>query len=148
MSKAAIIFNGVHFYLPLATTAFSRVKQNNGSVVALFLKAANEPGEGYFFPSDLDAAENLSTNKDADAADKKIIESNIQLLKQQALIDQVELHTKLLEDPSVEEFKKELSNCEIIFVQEGANDWENMPVAGLNVKKLLNHVSIPVEWVQ
>jgi hypothetical protein len=144
MPVVAIIFNGIHFYLPVATAAFARAKQSNGKVVAVFLKAVRENGEGYGFPSDLNLAENLTTTTDADNDDRKIIESNMRLLEHQAIMDKVELTTQLMEDPSPQAFAAVVAGCEKIFVQ--GNDEGSTP-AGIDVKSLIRAVTIPLEIV-
>jgi hypothetical protein len=147
MSATAMIFNGLHFYLPVAERAFARAKQGNGQVIAIFLKARYEKKEGYGFPDDLNLAEDLATDKDADTDDAKIIESNRRLLEHQAVTGKVELHTQLLEDPSAEQFKTALQDADVIFIQGHDEHGYDTP-AGIDVKKLLAGISIPVEIVQ
>ncbi len=148
MGKAVMIFNGLHFYFPVAERAFNWAKQSNGSVVALFLRAGHEAKKGYFFPSDLGAAENLATNEDADADNTKVIESNIRLLKHQAINEHAELVVQLVSNPSEEELLLQLNSCEIIFMQGYANEHENLPVDGIDTEKLLKNITIPIEIIQ
>src|SRR5687768_11945414 len=100
MAKAALLFNGIGFSFPLVEHVFSWAKQNNGSLVALFLKAKHVIREGYIFPSDLDAAQNLQKNEDADAASMNVIYSNITMLEHYASSEHINLTTQLLSDPS------------------------------------------------
>ena len=95
----------------------------------------------------MNLAENLASDKNADDDDTAIIESNIRLLEHQARTEQADLHTTLLEDPSAEHFKAALEDAELIFIQ-GHDEHGDDTLAGIDVKKLLNTVSIPVEIVQ
>jgi hypothetical protein len=147
MAKAAMIFNGLRFSFSATDRAVNWAKQHNGSIVAIFLKVGKEAKEGYLFPSDLDEAENLSTNEDADAADMKVIESNMQMLEHQALNEHIELSTHLLIDPSEEAFQLLLDDCDIIFMHAFDKDHEDFPVAGIDVNKLLKNVTVPVEAI-
>jgi hypothetical protein len=147
MKKAVIIYNGLHFYLPLADKAFEWAKVRKCPVVAIFLKVKHEPSQGYVFPSDIVAAESLSTNKDADISDKQTIDSCMKLLEHQAAKEHIELSVILLVNPTSEEIEKQLMDCDAIFMQQTPEDLEHLPIAGVNVKELLKDVNVPVEIV-
>ena len=94
------------------------------------------------------AAETLATNEDADADNTKVIESNIRLLQHQAINEHAELVVQLVSNPSEEELLLQLNSCEIIFMQGYANEHENLPVDGIDTKKLLKNITIPIEIIQ
>ena len=148
MKKAIIIYNGLHFYLPLADKAFEWAKLRKCAVVALFLKIKNEPNPGYVFPSDIVAAESLSTSKDADASDKLTIESCIKLLGHQAATENIAFSAILLIDPTSLEIEKQLLDCDAIFMQQTPEDLAHLPLAAVNIKELLKDINVPVEFVQ
>ncbi len=146
MSTAAIIFNGIHFYQPVADAAFKRAAAYGDEVQVLFLKCKHESEEGYGFPSDMDAAENLTTGKDADAADNRIIESYIQLLGHQATAEKIAFRAQVLEDPSIQELQAALKGCTIIFMQERKKNDDTIP-AGIDLEKLLHEITISIEII-
>jgi hypothetical protein len=121
MSAVAIIFNGLHFEPAVAARAFAHAKQANGNIIAIFLKSTDDE-------------------------QSVIIESNVRLLEHQALTDKVDLHTQLLQTPSVEQFKSALDDAGLIYVQGFDEHGVNTP-SGIDVKKLLDKVSIPIEIV-
>ena len=146
MSAVAMIFNGVHFGQAVADKAFAYAKQSGGDVVAIFLKAAHEKKEGYGFPSDIAAAETITTDADADNDDKAIIESNMRMLQHEAIMQKIDVQSHLLENPHQQQLILLLKNCTLIFIQGHDEHGKETP-AGIDVKKLLTGVSIPVEIV-
>jgi hypothetical protein len=147
MQTVAMIFNGVHFEPAVADKAFAYAKQSQALTIALFVKAAHEKPEGYGFPSDLGAAETLFTDTDADQDDTKIIKSNMRLLEHEAANQKITLQCQLLVHPSEEELNAALQDCAIIFIQGHDGHGRETP-AGIDIKKLMRSVSVPVEIVR
>lgn len=147
MPAVAMIFNGVHFEQAVADKAFAYARQSQAQAIALFVKAAHEKTEGYGFPSDFGAAETLSNNTDAYQDDTKIIESNMRLLEHEAVTQKITLQCQLLVHPSEEQFRALVQDCSIIFIPDHDEQGRETP-AGIDVKKLLRSVSIPVEMVR
>lgn len=147
MQAVAMVFNGIHFEQAVAKKAFAYAQQSQSPVIALFVKATREKPEGYGFPSDLDAAETLATNTEADQDDKKIIESNIRMLEHEAVIQKIALQCQLLENPSEEQFNAVVRDCAILFIQ-GHDEHGSETLAGIDVKKMIQSVSVPVEIVR
>jgi hypothetical protein len=148
MPKAALLFNGIGFSFPLVERAFNWAKQNNGSLAALFLKAKHEIREGYVFPSDLDAAQDLQKNEDAEAANMKVIYSNITMLQHSAGSEGIDLTTQVLNDPSHDELLQSLTGCERVFVDDKFNEPGILRVEDIHLEKLLKKIQLPVVKVQ
>ena len=148
MTKAALLFNGIGFSFPLVERAFSWAKENNGSLIALFLKAKHETREGYIFPSDLDAAQDLQKNKDAEAANMNVIYSNITMLEHNASSEHIDLTTHLLSDPIDEQILKELSGCQCAFIDDKFDQPGILRVKGIHLEKLLQKIQLPIVKVQ
>jgi len=127
---------------------FSWAKQNNGSLVALFLKAKHETREGYIFPSDLDAAQNLQKNEDAEAANINVINSNITMLQHSASSEDIDLTTQLLSDPSAEQISQPLSDCECVFIDDKFHQPGILRVEDIHLEKLLKKIQLPIVKVQ
>ncbi|MEI9810733.1 MAG: hypothetical protein WDO16_24250 [Bacteroidota bacterium] len=146
--KEALLFNGIKFRFAAIDRAFSWAKQNGGSLVAIFLKAENDTTEGYIFPSDLDAAEDLSGNKEAQASHEAIIKSNMQMLQHRAAVEHIELRAILLTDPTGETLLDELGGCECIFACEKIGETATLTVDSINLEKWLADPPVPVELVR
>jgi hypothetical protein len=148
MAKAALLFNGIGYSFPLIEQAFNWTKQNNGSLVALFLKAKHETREGYIFPSDLDAAQNSQKNEDAESANLKIIHSNISMLEHRAASEHIDITTKLLNDPSAEQVLEQLSGCEPVFIDDKIDQSGILRVENIDLEKLLKKARVSIVKVQ
>lgn len=148
MTKAALLFNGIGFSFQLVEHALSWAKQNNGSLVAIFLKAKHVSREGYIFPSDLDAAQNLQKNEDADAASTNVIYSNITTLEHSASSEHINLTTQLLSDPSDEQILKQIAGCECLFMDDKFDQPGILRVEGTHLEKLLEKIQVPIVKVQ
>ncbi|MFC0773460.1 hypothetical protein [Terrimonas alba] len=144
MARAALLFNGIGFSFQVEERAFSWAKQNNGSLVALFLKAKHVAREGYIFPSDLDEAQNLQNNEDADAASMRVIYSNITMLEHNASSKHINLTTQLMSDPSEEQILQHISGCECLFMDDKFDQPGILRVEGTHLEKLLKKIQLPI----
>jgi hypothetical protein len=148
MSKAILIFNGLHFPMPVIDRAFAWAQQSHGSLVALFLRSKTEDSEGYLFPSDLDAAENLADDADAERVNVHIIDSNIRMLMHQAATQHIELRTEILVDPKDNAILDEVGGGEYIFVGEKIIEPAIMATKSIDLPKLLKDINARVEFVR
>ena len=148
MAKAALIFNGIQLSFPVIDRAFGWAKQSTGSLVAIFLKAKSKAKEGYIFPSDLDLAENLVSNEEAETNNIKVIDSNIRILEHQASSEHIVLQTQLLTDPTEEELLDQFTGCERIFIHEDIDQQGILAVDSIDLKKLLKDPPVPTEVIQ
>ena len=147
MVKGVLLFNGLAYPFPVVDAAFAWSKQRGASLVALFLRACGEQSEGYVFPSDLDAAEDLSSTEDAEAANLRVIESNILMLQHHASSEHIDLTTKKLVDPGPDQLLNELADAERIFAAVNIDEMKILTTDKANLKKLLNDNQMPMEWV-
>lgn len=148
MAKAALLFNGIGFSFPVVEQAFSWAKQNNGSLVALFLKARHETKEGYIFPSDLDAAQDLQKNEDAEAANMNVLYNNITMLEHKAGNEGIDVTTQVLSDPSNEQILQPLSGCECVFIDDSFGQPGILRVEDIHLEKLLEKIQLPIMKIQ
>jgi hypothetical protein len=147
MTKAALLFNGIQLSFKVVDQAIRWAKQNNGSLVAVFLQAKKEPKEGYIIPSDLNAAENITTDAEAEAGHHAIVENNIVLLKHQASATDIEICTTIMANPSEEKLQEELGGCERLFAGKGIATEGILSVDSINLDKWLADSTIPVEMI-
>jgi hypothetical protein len=116
MPQAVLLFNGIYYSFTAESRAFSWAQKTGGSIEAIFLKAKNEEDEGYGFPSDLDAAENLYTDKDAENEDEQIIRNHMNMIERDAASEQITLNTSLLIDIPMSELIAKCSGADMVFI--------------------------------
>jgi hypothetical protein len=148
MAKAALLFNGIKFPFNVVDRAINWAKQSKGSLVAIFLKSEKMEKEGYVFPSDLDAAENLAENSAANTNLSLIIDSNIRILEHQAIGEQIEVRTALLTNPTDEELLDQLGGSEYIFTSKEIEEPGALTSASNSLKKILKDLPSRMELIQ
>ena len=116
MAKSILLFNGIYYSFTAVSRAFAWAKQTGGSLEAIFLRSENEEAEGYGFPSDLDAAEDLNSNQDAENEDDRIIHHHMEMLERNAAEEKIDLKTLLLVDPTIPELHAKCSGAEKVFI--------------------------------
>jgi hypothetical protein len=148
MVKAAMVFNGIRYSFQVVDEAFNWARANKGVITAIFLRSKSDAGEGYIFPSDLDAAENLYTTDDSNAAHIAIIDSNIRLLQHAAAIENIQVHSVTLVDPNREQLLGELAGSECIFTSDDIHESGTLTVESINMKKFLGKPPVPVKVIK
>lgn len=113
-----ILFNGIRFPFAVAERAIAWAKQNHSDLMGLFIRSADETKEGYIFPSDLDAAEDLTDEQDAENANIAVIQKNIDILKTMADSDDVPCTNQVLIDPDKAELKDLIKGKDKVFVDD------------------------------
>lgn len=145
MPAACLLFNGIQYSFPATEKAIAWAQQSHGSLLALFLRAKQEPKEGYIFPSDLDAAEELNTTDEARASHTAIIDSNIRLLRNEAARQEVEIEIVVMEQPSEEELLDKMKGMEMVFISSTVIETGILTVDSINLEKFLSDLPMPVE---
>ena len=146
MKKAVIIFNGLKFPHYLADYALSRAKKESTSLLALFL-AGRETEEGYIFPSDLDAAQDLADKEDAEQDDLRVIRSQMRLLEDMAKSEGVVCKTELMVDPTLEQVLSKAQDVQLIFIDSNYKDTGLMSATNFDMQELLDRLPSGVEKV-
>lgn len=137
MKQCLIIFNGIRFSHSLIEKAFSWAKQNSGNISVLFL-ASHETEDQYAFPSDLDAAQNVTDKRDAEQSDMRVIESQIQLLENMAKMEGVECKTEIMVDPSLDDVVAKAKGAGVVYVDAREEDEASlMEVRTFKMKELM-----------
>lgn len=145
MPVACLLFNGIQYSFPATEKAMAWAMRSGGSLIGLFLRAKQEPKEGYVFPSDLDAAENLNTTDEARASHTAIINSNIRLLQNEAIRRKVEIEIVVMEQPSEEELQDKLKGMEMVFTSDTVIETGVLTVDSIDLEKFLSGLPMPVE---
>ena len=125
MSKALLILNGIRFPFGLLNAAIDWCKQNGSALHAIFMKAEDEVGEGYVYPSDLEAAEDLNDTQGSENASIRVIYTQMKLLSEMAATKEIPYSAALLTEPSLEDILAETSNASILFL-DGADEEDGL----------------------
>jgi hypothetical protein len=149
MTTATVIFNGIRFPFYLMDRAISWSKEKNADLQAIFLQASNQEREDYAFPSDIDGAEKLTDEKDAEQGNEMIISRYIKLIKDMCDTEGLNCHIERLKDSSLDEVLEKLKNTDRIFLDE-AEDENPSPLANNNftMKDLFEATSSKTEFVR
>ena len=147
MTTALVIFNGIRFPIYLANHAIKWAKKNGASLQALFIRAKTEIKEGYIYPSDLDAAEDLEDTDDAVEDDEKIIQSQIKLLEDMAKTENIPFKSELLIDPSREDILDRTKSAAILFIDEDFDEAGILSVSSIDLEDLKKS-PCPVEVIK
>lgn len=145
---AIILFNGIRFPFPVAEKAIAWAKQNKADILGIFIRSADEVKEGYVFPSDLDAAEDLADEQDTENANVVVIQKNISILKTMADSDDVPCTTQVIIDPGKEELRELMTNRDRVFADDQLETPGVMKSTHIDLKDLIKKTDIEVDIVR
>lgn len=144
MPLAILLFNGIHFSSNVMEAGIQWAKKNKAPLRALFIFQA-EQSEGYGFPSDLDIAQESSSTKDANADDRNIIKSSMEILQHACKNENVELQSTLLENPTDEEIIRLLIPADYVFASDHI---KRFTIGGLTLDPTRLADEIPGKWIE
>ena len=144
MQPALIIFSGIRFPYHVAEKAIRWAKEHHTGVHVLFVQES-EKEEGYLFPNDLDAAERLTTARDASQDDQQLISSRIKVLKDMAVQQNVDFHYDIEYNPSLEQVLQKANLASQVFVD--ATPQEPYSDARFDMEKFIRQTPVPLERV-
>ena len=148
MKTGLVVFNGIRFPFYLADQVIAWAKKNGGSIHALFIKAEHREKEGYVFPSDMDAAEDLTGTADVEHGDVRIIRSQIKLLEDMAKTQNIPFRSELLTDPSLDDMLARAKRSDILFIDADDNESGILSVTSFRMKDLVKKSPSPVETIK
>jgi len=149
MKAILVIFNGIRFPYYLIEHAIAQAKEHTASLHALFLKAKEESGEGYGFPSDLDQAVSLTDAEDAGRDDKTIIRHHVKLAADMASTENVSFTSEVLTDSSLQETLKIVNGFGMVFLDAAYDDDSPSMLTNdrFTLKDLVEKASVPVKTI-
>ena len=147
MPQAIVLFNGIYFSFTAVSRAFAWARETGGTIEAIFLKAKKEEEEGYGFPSDLDEAENLYTNKDAERADEQIIRNHMSMLEREAAGERIKLKTSLLIDPPMSELLAKCAQADKVFIPRKL-ERKDLLCIDIDIAQLEKNIKVPFEIIE
>jgi len=98
-----LLFNGLHYPVDAIDRAVQWSKLANSSLYALFVVGGKDRKDDYLFPNDLAETGSAGFKDEARTEDRSIITSVMALVKHQASYAKIEVHTRILTDPEVDE---------------------------------------------
>lgn len=116
MNSIILIIDGIGLPFHLIDHAIQKAKDGEYGITALFLKGEHEPSAGYGYPSDLKAAENLTTEDEAIREDEKIISDNMQLVKSMIESKDIAYREMILTKPSAEKIATIASTADFVMI--------------------------------
>jgi hypothetical protein len=122
MNFATLLFPGNFVPYHVVDYAINWAKENEGSLVVLFVSNRHVQPEGYPFPSDIDMAEELTTVADADRIVREVIGKEIRYIEKRAGAAHIPLKCEILYSPSVKILFSKLNRSDIIFIDKDLDD--------------------------
>ena len=144
MQPALAIFSGIRFPYYVAEKAIRWAKEHRTGVHVLFVQES-EKEEGYLFPNDLDAAEKLTTVRDANQDDQQLIASRIKVLKDMAIQHNVDFNYDIVYNPSLEQVLQKANAASQVFVD--ATPQEVYSDARFDMERFIRQTPVPLERV-
>lgn len=131
MSIATLLLTGAALPYHVIDYAISWAKDNEGSLRALFLIPGRLPEEGYPFPNDLDEAEDITNEFDAEHGLKNIVQDEIRFIEKRCKASHIPVQAEVLYSPAVQKVVSEVNDSDVIFVdrnlEENEDDMNNFP---------------------
>ncbi|NII28810.1 universal stress protein [Pseudoflavitalea sp. X16] len=147
MSSTLVIFSGLSFSYTALDHAIAWAQEHKSDLRVLFLQ--EEPvEEGYVFPSDIDAAEALTNEADAQQDDDQLIQGKIRLIKDKADAAGINYTTQIITAPSVNTILALATDVDKMFVDVGTDDRKEAADRLFKPEELSEKAACPVELVK
>ena len=148
MKKAIVLFTGINFSHYMADYSVKWAAKNEVPLLALFLRASREKEEGYFFPSDLDAAENITDRRDAERDDLLLINDYQKLMKDLGIEMNVPVSISVLSDPSDKDLLSLTKEASIVFVDATYDSTDILSPKGFTLEEFQKKSNALVEVIR
>ena len=125
MSTATLLFTGVALPYHVVDYAINWAKENEGSLRALFLIPERMPEEGYPFPNDLDEAEMMTNERDAEKGISNIVNEEIRFIEKRCQASHVPVESEILYSPQVQKVVAKVNDSDVIFIDRNAEENED-----------------------
>ena len=131
MSIATLLLTGAALPYHVVDYAINWAKDNEGSLRALFLIPGRMPEEGYPFPNDLDEAEDMTNEDDAEHGLQKIVQDEIRFIEKRCKASHIPVQAEVLFSPAVQKVVSRVNDSDVIFVdrnlEENEDDMNDLP---------------------
>lgn len=104
--------------------AINWAKDNEGSLRALFVVPGKMPEEGYPFPNDLDEAEEITGEREAEKGFRKIVQDEIRFIEKRCKASHVPVQAEVMYSPAVQKVLSKVNDSDLIFVDKNIEENE------------------------
>ena len=125
MNIATLLLKGAAIPYHVIDYAINWAKDNEGSLRALFVVPGKMPEEGYFFPSDLDAAENMTREEDVERGLKNIVEDEIRFIEKRCKASHIPVQSEVMFSPPVQKVVSRVTDSDVIFIDRNMEEHED-----------------------
>lgn len=125
MSIATLLLTGAALPYHVIDYAINWAKDNEGSLRALFLIPGKITDEGYPFPNDLDEAENITGERDAEQGIKNIVQEEIRFIEKRCKASHIPIQSEVMFSPGVHKVISKVNDSEVIFIDKNAEEMED-----------------------
>lgn len=125
MNIATLLLTGAAIPYHVIDYAINWAKDNEGSLRALFVVPGKMPEEGYFFPSDLDAAENMTREEDVERGLKNIVEDEIRFIEKRCKASHIPVQSEVMFSPPVQKVVSRVTDSDVIFIDRNMEEHED-----------------------
>lgn len=131
MSIATLLLTGAALPYHVIDYAINWAKDNEGSLRALFVVPDKMPEEGYPFPNDLDEAEEITGERDAEKGMRNIVQEEIRFIEKRCKASHIPVQSEIMYSPGVQKVVSKVNDSDLIFVdknmEENENDIKDLP---------------------
>ena len=147
MASVLLVFSGVSFSYALLDKGIARAKEQQADLVVLFLR--EEPvDEGYGFPSDIDAAENLTNEAEVQQDDRNLLEGKIEIVRSRAKEAQLTCNIHVSNEYSENFILAIAGDAALILIDAGTADDPADSELPFSPAKLAKGATCPVELIK
>ena len=131
MSIATLLLTGAALPYHVIDYAINWAKDNEGSIRALFLVPGKMPEEGYPFPNDLDEAEEITEERDAERGMRNIVREEIRFIEKRCKASHIPVQSEVMYSPGVQKVVSKVNDSDLIFIdkniEENVDDMKVLP---------------------
>ena len=124
MSLATLLLTGAALPYHVIDYAINWAKDNEGSLRALFVVPGKMPEEGYPFPNDLDEAEEITGEREAEKGFRKIVQDEIRFIEKRCKASHVPVQAEVMYSPAVQKVLSKVNDSDLIFVDKNIEENE------------------------
>ena len=148
MGTILILINGMDLPYSVMDKAIPIDREKRSKILAIFLQGKKEQKEGYAFPSDLDAAEKGISEEETLKEDKEIISHNSQVVSQMAKSAGLEVESKIIEEPKMEDLRLYFDNADQILIAKDFDEELLLEARSITLQDIIEYGGSKVEFVE
>jgi len=116
MSKGIFLVNGVRISYHLIEAAIHWAKENDGTLMGVYIFSDEENAESYGFPSDIEKVETDVSEGEAEAELETLISKNRQYAEKQCALNNIPVKTIQLKNPDQDTLEDYLETADVLWL--------------------------------